>query len=81
MMRGLTIKLISFYQHALSPYWPGTCRYEPTCSHYAQDAINEFGFLKGGWMSLRRLGRCRPGGGSGYDPVPHKHEQHEAPAH
>ena len=80
-MRVLAIKLISFYQHALSPYWPGTCRYTPTCSHYAQDAVAEYGVLKGGWMFLRRFSRCRPGGGEGYDPVPPNHEKHEAPAH
>lgn len=80
-MRGVAIKFISFYQHVLSPYWPGTCRYTPTCSHYAQDAVTEYGVLRGFWMFLRRFSSCRPGGGSGYDPVPLKREQHEAAAH
>ncbi len=85
-MRGLAIRLISFYQHALSPYWPGTCRYSPTCSHYAQEAIERHGLLVGGWMALRRIARCQPWGGNGYDPVPPKHDesQHDelpAPTH
>lgn len=69
-MRRLAIRAISLYQHTLSPVWPGTCRYSPSCSHYAQGAIERHGVLKGGWLSLHRLARCQPWGGSGYDPVP-----------
>ena len=72
MMSGAAIRLISFYQHALSPIWPGACRYTPSCSHYAQDAIEEYGVLRGGWMALRRIASCTPWGGQGYDPVPHR---------
>jgi putative membrane protein insertion efficiency factor len=69
-MHRLTIWLIGVYQRVLSPYWPGVCRYSPTCSHYAQDAIGAHGLFKGGWLAVRRLSRCTPWGGEGYDPVP-----------
>ena len=69
-MRRMAIGLISAYRHVLSPYWPSSCRYEPTCSHYAQEAITVHGAPKGSWLTLKRLARCAPWGGSGYDPVP-----------
>jgi len=77
------IRLIAAYQRVLSPYMPGACRYEPTCSHYAQDAIERHGLLRGGWLATKRLLRCQPWGGRGYDPVPdrtrvmhtHEHER------
>lgn len=72
-MRKLAIATISGYQKVLSPYWPSSCRYEPTCSHYAQEAISVHGTLKGGFLALRRLARCGPWGGNGYDPVPPRH--------
>lgn len=61
---------IWFYQRAISPYLPSACRYAPTCSHYSQEAVLKHGVLKGGWLGIRRLGRCHPFGGEGYDPVP-----------
>ena len=70
-MNYLLLGLIRLYQKAISPYWPGTCRFEPTCSHYAHEAIRLHGAWTGVHLALRRLGRCRPLGGSGYDPVPH----------
>ena len=82
-MGRFVIRLIAAYQRVLSPYMPGACRYEPTCSHYAQDAIERHGLLRGGWLATKRLARCQPWGGRGYDPVPdrarvmstHEHER------
>jgi putative membrane protein insertion efficiency factor len=61
---------IRFYQVAISPYTPPSCRFTPTCSQYAIEAIRKYGPFKGLWLAIRRILRCRPGGGSGYDPVP-----------
>ncbi len=62
--------LIRGYQRAISPLLPPACRYQPTCSQYAIEAIAGHGALRGGWLALRRLGRCHPGRAGGYDPVP-----------
>ncbi len=62
--------LIRSYQLFLSPVLGANCRYAPTCSGYAQEAIRQHGPFRGGWLALRRIGRCHPWGGSGYDPVP-----------
>ena len=64
------LKLIKFYRVCISPYLGSHCRYTPTCSQYAYEAITKYGILKGGWLALKRLLRCHPWGGSGYDPVP-----------
>ena len=65
------ILLIKFYQVCISPLKGGpTCRFTPTCSQYALEAFRKYGPFKGGWLALRRILRCHPGGGSGYDPVP-----------
>ncbi|MBO4656385.1 MAG: membrane protein insertion efficiency factor YidD [Bacteroidales bacterium] len=64
------LMLIRFYKICISPYLGSHCRYTPTCSQYAYEAITKYGILKGGWLALRRLLRCHPWGGSGYDPVP-----------
>ena len=69
-MSKVSLLLIRLYQRVLSPYLPGRCRYVPTCSHYAHEAIERHGTLKGVWLTLRRLARCHPMGGVGYDPVP-----------
>ncbi|RNC89386.1 MAG: membrane protein insertion efficiency factor YidD [Allomuricauda sp.] len=64
------IVLIRFYQNAISPYTPASCRYQPTCSAYAIEALQKHGVLKGGWLATKRIFSCHPWGGSGYDPVP-----------
>ncbi len=63
--------LIRFYQVAISPFkGPPSCRFYPTCSVYAYEAIKKYGPLKGGWLALKRIGRCHPFNPGGYDPVP-----------
>jgi len=66
--------LIKGYQWFISPILPGSCRYYPTCSSYALEALNTHGPLKGGWLGLRRIVRCHPWNDGGYDPVPEAHE-------
>ena len=61
---------IRFYRKFISPFTPPTCRFTPTCSQYAIEAITKHGPFKGTWLAVKRVLRCRPGGGSGYDPVP-----------
>jgi uncharacterized protein len=65
----LLIALAKVYQLFLSPYLPNACRYSPTCSVYFIEAIKKYGPFKGGWMGLKRIGRCHPWGGHGHDPV------------
>ncbi|MEI6888647.1 MAG: membrane protein insertion efficiency factor YidD [Bacteroidales bacterium] len=67
---GFFILLIRFYQGAISPFLIPSCRYTPSCSEYGIEAIKKYGPLKGGWLTLKRLGRCNPWGGNGFDPVP-----------
>lgn len=62
--------LIRLYQLTISPWLGPRCRFEPTCSAYAREAIERFGPWRGGWLALKRILRCHPWGGSGYDPVP-----------
>lgn len=69
-LRRAVILPIRLYQLCLSPLLPPSCRFVPTCSAYAIEAITRHGLLRGGWLTLRRLARCHPWGGSGYDPVP-----------
>ena len=64
------VLLIKFYRKFISPYLPNSCRYTPTCSQYALEALQKHGLFKGGWLALKRILRCNPWGGSGYDPVP-----------
>ncbi len=67
---ALPLALLKFYKMCISPYLGNHCRYTPTCSVYAMEAIQKYGIIKGGWLALKRLLRCHPWGGSGYDPVP-----------
>lgn len=69
-MKYIAILLIRFYQTAISPILPNSCRFTPTCSQYTLESIKKYGFFKGTWLGIKRISRCRPGGGSGYDPVP-----------
>jgi putative membrane protein insertion efficiency factor len=64
------IVLIKLYQYLLSPMLGASCRYTPTCSQYGIEAIKKHGAFKGGWLTLKRIGRCHPWGGHGHDPVP-----------
>lgn len=66
----LLLGLVRFYQLGISPFLGSNCRYTPTCSAYMAEAIRKYGPWKGLQLGLKRIGRCRPGGGSGYDPVP-----------
>ncbi len=70
-MKKLCLSLIRFYQRQISPCFPARCRFRPTCSQYAYEAIHKYGALKGGWLALRRFFRCHPFyKGDLYDPVP-----------
>ena len=69
-MKVILLGLVGLYQKTLSPFWPARCRYSPSCSAYAQEAVERFGPWKGSWLALKRLARCQPWGGLGYDPVP-----------
>ena len=70
ILNPIFIGLIRFYQYSISPLLGQNCRYTPTCSQYGVDAIKKYGPFKGGWMALKRIGRCNPWGGHGHDPVP-----------
>jgi len=74
-MKWLTLGLIRLYQLTLSPLLPPSCRFEPTCSRYAYTAIQRFGFVRGGWLALKRLSRCHPLHPGGYDPVPEEFQR------
>lgn len=64
------LALVWVYRHAISPLLGANCRFQPSCSEYADLALRRFGAFKGGWLTLKRLSRCHPWGGSGLDPVP-----------
>jgi hypothetical protein len=80
VLRALVIALIGLYQ-GLSSMTPACCRYHPTCSRYGLEAVRTHGALRGGWLTLRRILSCRPGGGWGYDPVPPPAAERTAAAH
>ena len=69
-MKYAVLFVIWVYQRTLSLLLPTSCRFYPSCSHYSQEAVEKYGVVKGIWLGIKRLGRCRPLGGQGYDPVP-----------
>ena len=69
-MKRLILSAIGFYQRQISPLFPARCRYIPTCSQYAAEAVEKYGVLRGGRLALKRLLRCHPFHRGGYDPVP-----------
>lgn len=71
-MQKILILLIGVYRYAISPFLGNNCRFYPSCSSYAQEAIGRFGPWRGGWMAVRRIGRCHPWHEGGLDPVPEK---------
>ncbi|MCH7411659.1 membrane protein insertion efficiency factor YidD [Belliella sp. DSM 111904] len=70
LIRKIAILPVLLYQYAISPLFPPSCRYTPTCSHYMKEAIMKHGVVKGGWLGLKRISKCHPWGGHGHDPVP-----------
>ena len=64
------IQLVRLYRLVISPWFGANCRFDPTCSAYAIEALQTHGILKGTWLAAKRIGRCHPWGGSGHDPVP-----------
>lgn len=69
-MKYLLIGIVRIYQAVISPYLPSSCRYQPTCSHYAVEAIRTHGALRGTWLAVTRIARCHPWSKGGHDPVP-----------
>lgn len=81
IMRAVLRGPIRAYQWVVSPLFPGSCRYLPTCSSYALEAIETHGALRGSWLGLRRILRCHPWGGAGFDPVPAIHDRSDCTDH
>ncbi|MGA7614951.1 MAG: membrane protein insertion efficiency factor YidD [Thermoanaerobaculia bacterium] len=69
-MRGILLFLLRFYKRFISPLLPPMCRFEPTCSVYAMQAVEKYGALRGSWLAIKRLFRCHPLNPGGWDPVP-----------
>ncbi|MDR1839975.1 MAG: membrane protein insertion efficiency factor YidD [Treponema sp.] len=69
-MKNIVLLFIRFYQNAVSPHFPPACRYYPSCSCYAYDAVNKYGVLRGSLLAVKRILRCHPFHSGGYDPVP-----------
>lgn len=77
LARGL-IYLIQLYRHMVSPLRPASCRFIPTCSQYAVEALSEYGVLRGGWLTAVRLAKCGPWHRGGWDPIPERHDSKDA---
>lgn len=69
-MKYIIIAIVRFYQLVISPWTASSCRYHPTCSQYSLEAVKKHGALKGGWLTIKRIGRCHPWSDGGHDPVP-----------
>ncbi|YAI81706.1 MAG: membrane protein insertion efficiency factor YidD [cyanobacterium endosymbiont of Rhopalodia sterrenbergii] len=69
-MKNILLLLIQIYRRSISPLFPPSCRFQPTCSQYSLEAIKKFGAIKGTWLTIRRILRCNPLHPGGYDPVP-----------
>lgn len=69
-MKRILVFLLRVYQYALSPMLGRSCRFHPTCSQYGIEAVQKYGALRGGWLTLKRIGRCHPWNPGGFDPVP-----------
>lgn len=74
------IGLVKLYRLAISPWLGMNCRFQPTCSDYAIEALRKHGVFKGAWLAAKRIGRCHSWGGSGYDPVPESRRDDDGPA-
>ena len=73
-MKYLLLTIIRFYQRFISPMFPPTCRFQPTCSQYGFEAVTHYGVIKGGWMTMKRILKCHPFHRGGFDPVPIKED-------
>ena len=74
-MKSIFIFLIVLYQRLISPYFPSSCRFMPTCSEYALESLKAYGLIKGTYLTIKRIGKCHPWGSNGYDPIPTKMEK------
>ncbi|MGD6774034.1 membrane protein insertion efficiency factor YidD [Sutcliffiella horikoshii] len=74
-MKHVFLSIIRFYRKFISPLTPPTCRFYPTCSHYGMEAIERFGALKGGWLTIKRIFKCHPFHPGGIDHVPEKKDK------
>ena len=70
LLKSVALGVIWIYQRMISPMFPSSCRYTQTCSSYSKEALDKYGFLRGGKLALKRISSCHPWGGSGFDPVP-----------
>ncbi|MDH2917084.1 MAG: membrane protein insertion efficiency factor YidD [Gallionella sp.] len=69
-MRRILLLMVRGYQRFISPMYPPSCRFTPSCSQYSYEAISKYGIVKGVWLSIKRVGRCNPWNPGGYDPIP-----------
>lgn len=79
-MKHILIVFVRAYQVAISPLFPSSCRFQPTCSNYMLEALQRHGAFRGAWLGIKRIGRCHPLHKGGYDPVPPSTHDHNVPA-